>query len=109
MPYLAKTQSRAFDEVADTERWAKRVTWLGLEIVDRVEGGVGDAKGIVEFIARYLEGDRVVALRERSTFSRTAEGAWRYDEGTPESSVTEVPRNAPCPCGSGRKFKQCHA
>ena len=20
----------------------------------------------------------------------------------------KVPRNAPCPCGSGRKFKQCH-
>jgi preprotein translocase subunit SecA len=19
-----------------------------------------------------------------------------------------TPRNAPCPCGSGRKFKQCH-
>ncbi|MCB1885613.1 MAG: SEC-C domain-containing protein, partial [Geminicoccaceae bacterium] len=19
-----------------------------------------------------------------------------------------VPRNAPCPCGSGRKYKQCH-
>ena len=20
----------------------------------------------------------------------------------------KVPRNAPCPCGSGRKYKQCH-
>jgi preprotein translocase subunit SecA len=20
----------------------------------------------------------------------------------------KVPRNAPCPCGSGKKFKQCH-
>jgi len=23
-------------------------------------------------------------------------------------SVPETPRNAPCPCGSGRKFKRCH-
>jgi preprotein translocase subunit SecA len=26
----------------------------------------------------------------------------------PESSFGKVPRNAPCPCGSGKKFKQCH-
>jgi preprotein translocase subunit SecA len=24
------------------------------------------------------------------------------------STWGKVPRNAPCPCGSGRKFKQCH-
>jgi preprotein translocase subunit SecA len=26
----------------------------------------------------------------------------------PESNWGKVPRNAPCPCGSGKKFKQCH-
>jgi preprotein translocase subunit SecA len=29
------------------------------------------------------------------------------DRGDP-STWGKVPRNAPCPCGSGRKFKQCH-
>jgi preprotein translocase subunit SecA len=29
------------------------------------------------------------------------------DRGDP-SARGKVPRNAPCPCGSGRKFKQCH-
>ena len=24
------------------------------------------------------------------------------------SGTKETPRNAPCPCGSGKKFKQCH-
>jgi preprotein translocase subunit SecA len=24
------------------------------------------------------------------------------------ASVGEVARNAPCPCGSGRKYKRCH-
>ncbi len=34
--------------------------------------------------------------------------------GEPEQVVVEqavsdkIPRNAPCPCGSGRKYKQCH-
>ena len=34
------------------------------------------------------------------------------DDGTVKPLVKDewdkTPRNAPCPCGSGRKFKQCH-
>jgi preprotein translocase subunit SecA len=36
------------------------------------------------------------------------------DEEEPETWVVEqavsdkIPRNAPCPCGSGKKYKQCH-
>ncbi|EAL2830503.1 preprotein translocase subunit SecA [Campylobacter lari] len=25
-----------------------------------------------------------------------------------EAQVTKVPRNSPCPCGSGKKYKECH-
>jgi preprotein translocase subunit SecA len=39
----------------------------------------------------------------------------RVEESTPAKVATKVnsdwentSRNAPCPCGSGRKFKQCH-
>ena len=39
----------------------------------------------------------------------------RVEESTPVPQATKVksewektPRNAPCPCGSGRKYKQCH-
>ncbi|WP_299327798.1 preprotein translocase subunit SecA [Parasphingopyxis sp.] len=38
-------------------------------------------------------------------------GAPRLDEmsaGNPEEWQGKVSRNAPCPCGSGRKFKHCH-
>ncbi|MGH8867576.1 MAG: SEC-C metal-binding domain-containing protein [Actinomycetes bacterium] len=30
------------------------------------------------------------------------------DDDTTDSEWGDVPRNAPCPCGSGRKFKRCH-
>ena len=40
----------------------------------------------------------------------------RVEESTPQRQVQKInteweatPRNAPCPCGSGRKFKHCHA
>jgi preprotein translocase subunit SecA len=28
--------------------------------------------------------------------------------GAPGADFGDVPRNAPCPCGSGKKFKRCH-
>jgi preprotein translocase subunit SecA len=39
-------------------------------------------------------------------------GVERHAETNPSAghaaSFDDVPRNAPCPCGSGRKFKRCH-
>jgi SEC-C motif-containing protein len=86
---------------AESAAWARTVTWLSLEVVDAA------SPGVVEFVARYLEGDAVHALRERSTFVQV-DGRWRYEGGAPVEYVTRVSRNEPCPCGSGKKFKQCH-
>ena len=41
------------------------------------------------------------------------DGAWRFSDGKivgPEPKRREEPkvgRNDPCPCGSGKKYKQC--
>eukprot|EP00752_Nemacystus_decipiens_P013246 g11735.t1 len=47
--------------------------------------------------------------------AETAPAGWVEDEGTgrwldPKNPETwgKVPRNAKCPCGSGKKYKQCH-
>jgi preprotein translocase subunit SecA len=48
--------------------------------------------------------------------TETGEVVATLDEGTvvgkrqfaPESAVPRVGRNEPCPCGSGKKYKQCH-
>lgn len=102
---LSPTRDQSWDE---TERWARSVAWLSLQIVSKEAGAERDDTGVVEFIARYLEGASVHALHERSTFSRH-DRQWRYDSGAPEVTVTRVERNEPCPCGSSRKFKACHA
>lgn len=97
--------------------------WLGLRIVDVVDGGSDDQSGIVEFIARFRQGGHVASLHERSRFVRT-DGTWLYVDGEvkrqqpqaspsaspPASPVTRVAgpgRNDPCPCGSGQKYKRC--
>jgi len=85
----------------DLEAWATSVAWLSLQVV-RAEGDT------VEFIARCIEDGALRVMHERSTFAQEA-GRWLYVGGTPEVKREKLERNAPCPCGSGRKFKQCHA
>jgi len=81
--------------------------WLGLTVHAATGGGEGDTEGTVEFVAHWQEGARRGALHETSRFRREA-GVWRYLDGVihPETR-SKVGRNDPCPCGSGRKFKQC--
>lgn len=107
--YLRDTQTKPTRDTSweETKAWAASVGWLGLTIVDAVKGSEKDDDGVVEFIARYVDSDGITGLRERSTFLRR-DGRWNYDEGTPSVTHEKVERNAPCPCGSGKKFKQCH-
>lgn len=86
------------------------VSWTGLDIVSFEGGGQGDEQGVVEFIARYESRGSEQVLHERSRFARF-EGAWMYVDGENRSagSTTSVKigRNAPCRCGSGKKYKRC--
>jgi SEC-C motif-containing protein len=52
------------------------VEWLGLEVLEVVDGGPGDDYGIVEFRASYAGG----AMHERSRFARRG-GRWMYLDG----------------------------
>src|SRR6185295_15265893 len=67
----------------------------------------------VDFTAYYKEGDKELALHEKAEFQKV-EGTWLYTravrQGPAPIKTTEakVGRNDPCPCGSGKKYKQCH-
>lgn len=88
--------------------------WVCLEIRGCRQGGAGDLRGEVEFLAWYQDGaDQALAhLHERSTFC-FEKGRWWYLQGARPPPLARrqpaVGRNAPCWCGSGRKFKHCHA
>ena len=97
-----------------TKRWTREATWLGLKVLDVVKGGPGDQEGEVEFSARWSQKREEHLHHERSLF-RKREGRWCYVEGhTPNAVSVPVRRdarpgpNAPCPCGSGKKYKRCH-
>ena len=55
--------------------------WTGLTIVEVVAGGEDDDDGVVEFEARYIDGDGPGTLYERSLFQRRG-GRWVYTDGS---------------------------
>lgn len=59
---------------------APGLTWLGLDVLDAVEGGPSDDTGVVEFRARFRTPSGEGALHERSRFERRA-GRWVYVDG----------------------------
>lgn len=89
--------------------------WLGLEII---ETQCSESRGIVEFKAYFqpLETGHVApaghrrpaphTFHERSRF-RIEDGRWRYVDGVLDPPPAKISRNAPCPCGSGKKAKRC--
>lgn len=82
--------------------------WFGLQIIDVQDGGPEDDEGWVEFVAQFRGNDRLQCLHERSRFVREA-GRWLYVDGEirPQPEGHKIGRNAPCPCGSGKKYKRC--
>ncbi len=103
---------RADHDVAATRRWAESADWLGLEILATDGGKPGDDEGMVEFVATYKDKGVLRKHHERSRFRREAD-RWYFLDGEVVPARTQiregprVGRNAPCPCGSGRKYKKC--
>ena len=59
---------------------AAAMTWLGLEVLRTLDGGVTDDTGTVEFRARFRSEGRNHAMQETSRFERRA-GRWLYVDG----------------------------
>ena len=85
--------------------------WQKLVIVGTKKGGEKDSKGIVEFKAFYSQDGGDYFMHEISRFVKTGQH-WLYMDGVIKaagkvSAETDTGRNAPCACGSGKKFKRC--
>lgn len=90
---------------------AENIDWQRLEIIDTKKGGIKDNKGIVEFKAFYLKDGEEYMLHEISRFVKN-NGRWFYLDGIVKKigkiiQQSNQGKNAPCPCGSGKKFKRC--
>lgn len=80
--------------------------WLQLQIIKTEAGRQQDHVGRVQFIATYADAEGFGRLEENSRFEQI-NGRWYYQDGEVTVKSFKPERNAPCPCGSGAKFKRC--
>ena len=84
---------------------AKLPGWVSLAPLPATSGQ--QENGYVHFRAVLLDGDRVGVIDEVSRFV-FEDGRWFYLDGLLQPyQTTKAGRNDSCPCGSGKKFKQC--
>ena len=94
-----------------TEDWSRQSTWHGLKILSTEKGTESDDEGVVEFTADYTLKQMRDVHHEIAGFKKI-NGEWKYVAGniittTVKREGRKVGRNEPCPCGSGKKYKQC--
>jgi SEC-C motif-containing protein len=83
------------------------INWKQLKVIHTKQGNAMDKAGVVEFVAQGLHEGQPITLHETSRFTRL-EDQWVYVDGTIHPEPTKkISRNAPCPCGSGKKYKRC--
>ena len=80
--------------------------WLKLTIHEHSSGQPGDTQDTVRFSALFVEQGQYGRLIEHSNFKQE-NGRWYYCDGQVKIEAFKPQRKAPCPCGSGDKFKRC--
>lgn len=109
--YLHRTYAVTASQPFVAEAEGASIQWTKL-IVHLHEAGKTPDVAFVEFSAFFLDDTGEHAIQERSEFRRS-NGAWLYTRAVRngpapfKSAAIKVGRNDPCPCGSGKKFKQC--
>lgn len=89
-----------------TMTFDEKITWLRLTILQAPPPGDNASHGHVEFSVSFLHGDYLVNMRERSSFIKKND-CWYYQQGETTTQKQPLSLNAPCPCGSAKKFKRC--
>ena len=88
------------------------MTWTRLEVHSHEVVADNPDKAYVDFSAYGIEDNIEKVLHEKAEFLRV-NGTWLYNREArlgpaPYKATTpKVGRNDPCPCGSGKKYKQC--
>jgi SEC-C motif-containing protein len=92
-------------------KWSQESKWLGLE-VEGLEDHQDHAH--IRFKVEYERDFSKFTHAEIADFRKYEERWYYYDSEFPNPetnrrSQEKIGRNDPCHCGSGKKFKKCHA
>lgn len=102
--YLYQTHHPEYRQGLTVEQLSQQdVEWIKLKIIFQAISP-DERFGIVEFKAWYQNMNTRLCLHERSEFIKQGQ-RWFYTTG--QMNPQAIGRNDPCPCKSGKKFKQC--
>ena len=105
--YLLDTlhpRKRRFGLSFSLSRQIKKTRWVGLKIIGSEKQD--DVVAYVDFVAFHIKDGLIAQQHERSRFVFVND-KWYYFDGE-ELPPIKLERNAPCFCGSGKKYKKCH-
>lgn len=113
---LSSHHSKTSSEVKreEIENWSKDSKWEGLAILQKEAGEATDSTGTIIFHAKYIFDGELQNHYEKAKFEKE-NGEWKFfdaealQNGPYVRHEPKVGRNDPCHCGSGKKFKKCHA
>ncbi len=72
---------------------------IGMDIISQGDFAVTNPGGKTTFSFRFPPIERIDFVGQHAATAQTPQ---------PIASVPKVGRNEPCPCGSGKKYKNCH-
>ncbi|EPP1196595.1 preprotein translocase subunit SecA [Campylobacter upsaliensis] len=99
---------RGYNQKDPLVEYKKESYNLFLELVERIKFDSIKLLFSVQFSQKEAENLEQKANKENEEFLENTAQIGASEDHLGEAEFKKVPRNAPCPCGSGKKFKECH-
>ncbi|EOG9652657.1 preprotein translocase subunit SecA [Campylobacter upsaliensis] len=99
---------RGYNQKDPLVEYKKESYNLFLELVERIKFDSIKLLFSVQFSQKEVENLEQKVSKENEEFLENTAQIGASEDNLGEAEFKKVPRNAPCPCGSGKKFKECH-
>ncbi|MDL0108135.1 preprotein translocase subunit SecA [Campylobacter felis] len=99
---------RGYNQKDPLVEYKKESYNLFLELVERIKFDSIKLLFSVQISQKDAENLEEKANKENDELLESTAQIGASEDNLGEAEFKKVPRNAPCPCGSGKKFKECH-
>ncbi|ECL2943972.1 preprotein translocase subunit SecA [Campylobacter jejuni] len=99
---------RGYNQKDPLVEYKKESYNLFLELVNRIKFDSIKLLFSVQFNQEEAQNLENKANEENEKLLQSSVEIGASEDNLGEAEFKKVPRNAPCPCGSGKKFKECH-
>ncbi|TKX28740.1 preprotein translocase subunit SecA [Campylobacter sp. MIT 12-5580] len=97
---------RGYNQKDPLVEYKKESYNLFLELVERIK--FESTKALFNVVFNTSENLEQKAQEENEKLLQSSVEIGANEDNLGEAEFKKVPRNSPCPCGSGKKYKECH-